>query len=105
MATDGARETAIYEEALADYGVRCIWPSEQEQKNVMAMIYDDVKAGKTLSDSAFRSVSGELFGNGAKAIVLGCTELSQAKDTLDLDERYIDIIDVLAEACVRECLK
>ncbi len=105
MATDGARQTRIYEDELAVFGVNCIWPGERGQKSVMAMIYEDVKAGNALDQTAFQMVSGELFGLGAQAIVLGCTELSQAMVEMDLDDRFVDIIDVLARACVRECMK
>ena len=105
MATDGARQTRIYEDALSEYGVTCVWPGERGQKQVMAMIYDEVKAGEPLDQTAFQMASGELFGHGAQAIVLGCTELSQAMVEMDLDDRFVDIIDVLAAACVRECMK
>ena len=116
MATDGARTTAIYDDTLSEYGIKCIWPSEEGQKAVMSMIYDDVKAGKEPDGRSFTSVSQELSNAGAQAIVLGCTELSQAdiqggdlksklKTDLPTDEYYIDIIDVLAAACVRECMK
>ena len=105
MATDGARQTRIYEDALSEYGVTCVWPGDRGQKQVMAMIYDEVKAGNALDRTAFEMVSGELFGMGAQAVVLGCTELSQAMVEMDLDEKYVDIIDVLAASCVRECMK
>lgn len=105
MATDGARATRIYEDALSEYGVTCMWPQDKGQKQVMSMIYDDVKAGKNISAGAFAEASEELFTSGAQAIVLGCTELSQAMVEMTLDDRYIDIIDVLAAACVRECMK
>ncbi|MBO4688211.1 MAG: amino acid racemase [Clostridiales bacterium] len=105
MATDGARKTSIYDEVLKEYGVTCLWPGNDGQSEVMSMIYHDVKAGRNIGVGAFGRVAKELFDSGAEAIVLGCTELSQAKEALALDPRYIDIIDVLAEACVRECLK
>lgn len=104
MATDGARATRIYEDALSEEGITCIWPDEKGQKQVMSMIYDDVKAGKHISPDAWNEASEELFQKGAQAIVLGCTELSQAMVELQPDDRYIDIIDVLAAACVRECM-
>ena len=105
MATDGARKTSIYEDNLKEYDVTCLWPGRKGQEIVMSMIYNDVKAGRSIGVGDFGSVAKELFDSGAQAIVLGCTELSQAKESLALDPRYIDIIDVLAEACVRECLK
>ncbi len=103
MATDGAMLSRIYDDILSEFGITCVWPGEEGQKKVMSMIYDDVKAGRILSEEAFNQVGDELFRAGAEAIVLGCTELSQAMVTMDPGENYIDIIDVLAQACVREC--
>ena len=105
MATDGAKKAGIYDEVLSDYGVACIWPDEKGQKDVMSMIYNDVKAGGMIGVGTFGRVAKDLFDRGSEAIVLGCTELSQAKYALKLDARYFNIIDVLAEACVRECLE
>lgn len=105
MATDGARKSRIYDEILEKTGITCIWPEEPDQARVMHMIYDDVKAGRILSRADFESVGNALSAMGAEGIVLGCTELSQATVTMELDPVYIDIIDVLAEACVRECRK
>jgi len=105
MATDGARMSRIYDDTLSEYNVTCIWPDEPGQKNVMEMIYQDVKSGKKITPERFTSVSDKLFSLGAQKIVLGCTELSKAKTDMDPGEKCIDIIDVLAEACVRECLK
>lgn len=103
MATDGARKSKIYDEILEASGITCIWPEETDQARVMHMIYDDVKAGRILSGTDFDTVGNALSALGAEGIVLGCTELSQATVTMNLDPKYIDIIDVLAEACVREC--
>ena len=105
MATDGARLSRIYDDVLTGYGVTCYWPEREEQRDVMDMIYKDVKSGNPISASTFSRVAISLFEMGAESIVLGCTELSQAKMDLSLDEKYIDIIDVLAAACVRECLR
>ena len=103
MATDGAKRSKLYDDVLKAYGVTCIWPSENGQKKVMSLIYDDVKAGKALDHGSFAEASESLFRSGAEAVVLGCTELSQAMVEMDLDNRFVDIIDVLAKACVREC--
>lgn len=105
MATDGAKLSRIYDDVLTGYGVTCFWPDKERQHDVMDMIYKDVKSGRQISASVFSRVAISLFEAGAESIVLGCTELSQAKLDLALDEKYIDIIDVLAAACVRECLR
>ena len=103
LATDGARLSRIYDDVLAGYGVTCIWPDKEGQKQVMDMIYGEVKSGKKISEEVFYPVAEGLFSQGAEAVVLGCTELSQAKAGMKLNDKYIDIIDVLASACVREC--
>ena len=104
MATDGARASHVYESMLQEYGVSCIWPDEAGQARVMHMIYQDVKAGRIISEGDFTEVGNALLQAGAEAVVLGCTELSQATVTMDLNEDYIDIIDVLAASCVKACM-
>ncbi len=105
MATDGARISRIYDDVLTGYGVTCFWPEKEGQQDVMDMIYKCVKQGIPISPKTFSRVAIGLFESGAESIVLGCTELSEAKLDLDLDKKYIDIIDVLAAACVRECMR
>ncbi len=104
MATDGARDSSVYESILQAYDVSCIWPEEADQARVMHMIYQDVKAGRIISEGDFTQVGNALLQAGAEAVVLGCTELSQATVTMNLNEDYIDIIDVLAAACVKACM-
>ena len=104
MATDGARASQVYESMLENYGVSCIWPDEENQARVMHMIYQDVKAGRIISEGDFTQVGNALLQARAEAVVLGCTELSQATVTMDLNEDYIDIIDVLAASCVKACM-
>lgn len=104
MATDGARRAQVYESILKEYDVSCVWPDVTGQEQVMHMIYEDVKAGRIISESDFTEVGEALFQMGAEAVVLGCTELSQATVTMNLSDKYIDIIDVLALACVKACM-
>lgn len=103
MATDGARQSRVYETTLEEYGVKCFWPDENGQKTVMRMIYEYVKAGQAIPETIFCEVSEHLLAQGAQAIVLGCTELSQLTISEKLGHQYLDIIDVLAKACVDAC--
>ena len=46
LATDGTIRTGLYQKEFAALGIEPVMPSPQAQKQVMSLIYDDVKAGK-----------------------------------------------------------
>ena len=46
LATDGTRDSKVYEKALLQAGIEVVYPSEKNQKLLMSLIYDYVKAGK-----------------------------------------------------------
>ncbi len=105
MATDGTIESGIFQKALEEEGVEVFVPSQAQQKNVMYLIYENVKAGKKLELPIFQEVSDELLGNGAQVILLGCTELSLLKRDYDLAPLYLDVMEVLARKAVLSCKK
>ncbi len=105
MATDGTIESGIFQKALEEAGMEVFVPSKTQQKNVMYLIYENVKAGKTLELSVFQKVSEELLGRGAQVILLGCTELSLLKRDYDLAPLYLDVMEVLARKAVLSCKK
>ena len=52
----------------------------------------------------FIEAADDLIGQGADAIVLGCTEIPLAvKDKIYAEKPVIDTISVLAEACIARC--
>ena len=46
MATDGTIESGLFQEAFKEYDIDFIVPDEDNQKKVMSLIYNDIKAGK-----------------------------------------------------------
>ena len=77
-------------------------PSVENQKAVMGVIYDGVKAGNySLDLSGFNSAMDELFACGAETLVLGCTELPVAFDMFHIDRPHIDPTLILAAAAVK----
>ena len=79
LATDGTVRSGVYEQVFEKEGVALVTPEEAEQKEVMALIYEGIKAGKTTWDTAKITAALEnLARQGAKAVVLGCTELPLA---------------------------
>lgn len=79
LATDGAVRSGVYERAFEKEGVALLMPEEEDQREVMALIYEGIKAGKNVWDTAKITAALEkLAARGAKAVILGCTELPLA---------------------------
>ncbi len=105
LATDGTISSKIFEKELTVVGIKVVLPSKKSQQAVMDLIYKDIKAGKTADMSKFTFASKELRENGAEVIVLGCTELSLIKRDYPIGPDYIDVLEVLAKACILACEK
>lgn len=103
MATDGTIHSNLLQDVLSGYGIQSVVPGEMSQKKVMSMVYEEIKAGNDADMRKFEQVSGELFAKGAQAILLACTELSLIKKEHPLPAGYLDILEVIARAAVREC--
>lgn len=103
MATDGTMKSRLFQDTLGRHGISCCRPAEEEQKQVMRLIYDDVKAGRPAEMPLFESVSGALFGAGAEVVLLACTELSLIKRDCCVGTGFLDVMEVLARRAVLSC--
>lgn len=105
MATDGTVKSEIFQRVLKRHGIDVILPDEAHQKMVMKVIYENVKLGKEIEQDVFFEAASHLFDQGAKIIILGCTELSIGKKELNLDNRFLDCLDVVAAVALDKCGK
>ncbi len=103
MATDGTIESGLFQQALAEDGISAVLPDRIGQQTVMDIIYKEVKAGQPVDFPAFGQVAQELFGAGAQAVLLACTELSLVKRDFRLEGRFLDVMEVLARKAVLTC--
>lgn len=78
LGTDGTVKSQIYTEAMNECGIEVIYPSSQGQKQVVCVIYDQVKAGKRIDLKGLKPCMAEMTDSGAEAFILACTELSIA---------------------------
>ena len=103
LATDGTVQTGIYQRTFAGSGVELLIPeSADDQAAVMDLIYNGVKAGDLLHDTAaFRAACEHLLARGAEVLVLGCTELPVAFELYRLDYPRIDPTLELALGAIR----
>lgn len=103
MATSGTIESGLFQERFAASGCRLALPSEERQRQVMHLIYKNVKANRAPEMKFFTEVSEELKTNGAEVILLGCTELSVIHRNHEIGSGYLDIMQLMAKCAVEAC--
>lgn len=100
MATDGTINSRIYHKECRKLGVTPVKPSEERQKDVMSLIYDDIKSGKPGDRAKFDRVISEFMRKGCDAVILACTELSVFKGKHEIPTICLDAMDVLVKESI-----
>ncbi len=103
LATDGTIESGLFQKTLCRYGIDSIVPQPDGQRQVMRLIYDDIKSGNPVELPVFEAVAGQLLESGAQVVLLGCTELSLVKRDCALGAGFLDVMEVLARKAVLAC--
>ncbi len=109
MATEGTYRVRLYEQALAEAGLECHVPLDDERRAITRGIFDGVKAGNMpLAEQCFSQVALRLAErHGPVTIIMGCTEvplgLQGSKAVAGL--RLLDPAQVLADALARRAYR
>ena len=88
LATTGTIKSNLYQSELDKYNINYVYPN---QDKVMEIIYDYVKCGKEVTKEKFLETIENIE---AEAFILGCTELSILKNELNLDDIFIDPLEI-----------
>lgn len=88
LATTGTINSGLYQNELSSFGIQFVLPN---QDKVMEVIYDYVKKGIEVPVGLIEEIVCDL---DAEAFILGCTELSVLKGKLNLDDRFIDPLEI-----------
>ena len=105
LATDGTIRTGLYQREFAAFGIYAAAPRPAAQKQVMSLIYDDIKAGKAGDPEKFTAFTKDLVEQGCDCAVLACTELSVFANQHHLSPFYVDAMAVLAQRSIELCHK
>ena len=105
LATDGTIRTGLYQREFAAFGIYAAAPRPAAQKQVMSLIYDDIKAGKAGDPEKFAAFTKALVEQGCDCAVLACTELSVFANQHHLSPFYVDAMAVLAQRSIELCHK
>jgi aspartate racemase len=102
LATDGTIRARLYQEACETRGIRLVAPDSVDQGLVMGAI-ERIKRGVSPRhiERDLEPIVRRLEGEGAEAIIAGCTEISLVPgDAMSIP--WIDALDRLVEATLRE---
>lgn len=100
LATDGTNKTGIYDEYFGKSRINLVKP-EETQKFVMEFIYEGIKKGNyTIGTDGFFKAVNELKKKGAELFILGCSELSSAKDIYKFEGNFVNPLDILAKKSI-----
>lgn len=106
LATQGTVISGAYQNIIEAHGLNWCVPSEEDQKSLMHIIYDQVKAGEKVDICEFLRIVGELKKMGCDAVILGCTELSIIKKDFNLTRAdIVDSMECLARTGIELCGK
>jgi aspartate racemase len=104
MGTQGTIEHGLYQNRLIQQGWSCIVPDRAEMDFFVQPAIDFIKAGKIReSQVLLMKTIHSLIARGAKAVVLGCTELPLS---ISIDQEQgvpvINSIDSLVQAVLKQ---
>ena len=91
LATNGTISSNLYQKACEKYNIEYEIPNKNIQRDVMSVIYDDIKKGNSVKLSKWDNIIASL---NSKYIILGCTELSYLKKTKKLGDNFIDPLEI-----------
>ena len=75
LSTSGTVRARIYEPYFEELGIRLLHPTQVGIDNLMYLIYDEIKAGRTPHPERLYPEIVALEEQGAQAFLLACTEL------------------------------
>lgn len=101
MATEGTVSSGVFQDYFERRGLSVITPTGDDERHVMHLIYDCIKANQPYDLDEFLGVAENLHSRGANAVVVGCTELSVIyADMVERPSWLYDSQDILADRCV-----
>jgi aspartate racemase len=106
LATDGTLRSRLYHDALEAVGLVPLAPTASGIQFAVMDALDAVKL-HGVSDDASRALGAavrNLQTEGATALIAGCTEVSLVLDRYRPELPWLDPLQILAEALVREAL-
>ncbi len=108
LGTRFTMEEAFYRGRLQDvHGLEVVLPSAEDRGLVHRVIYEELVLGQVLSKSRaeYQRIVGEMQGDGAEGVILGCTEIGLLLKAGDTEVPLFDTAAIHAEAAAAYALR
>lgn len=99
LATTGTLETKLYQNYCFKYGIECKLLDEEYQRKLMDIVYSYMKLGKKIDINSWNKIIESV---NDYPVLLGCTELSILKTELNLDDNFIDPLEIEIDIIIEE---
>lgn len=100
LATEGTCITEIYDKVLNKYDIEVIKPDYTNQNIISNLIYSIKNGRKEYNLDDINSVLSFFRLQNIDTVILGCTELPLAFETLNIKGKYIDPTKILAQSAI-----
>lgn len=102
MGTRFTMEQPFYVDRLRAHGLDVVVPAEDDRRRVHDVIYDELVRGVVREESraAYVDVVGRLVAQGARGVILGCTEIELLLGPGDVDVPVFATTALHAQAAV-----
>jgi aspartate racemase len=103
LATRFTMEQPFYRERLRRSGVEALIPAEPDRAKLHAIIFDELVLGRfklASKDAVVAITESAVRGDGADAVILGCTEFALLLKAEDLPAPMFDTTEIHAEAAM-----
>lgn len=105
LATEGTISAKVYDDVFKEYGLNIIKPNEKNKRHITELIYN-IKEGIAQDDfQGYYETVKEIESQGVQLFILGCTELSVAKDMYKLQGNYVDPLIAIAISAIEHAGK
>lgn len=107
LGTGFTMERDFYKGRLKDnHDIDVIIPSEADRKIVHDIIYNELVHGKieAASKAEYLRIINQLAGEGAEAVILGCTEIGMLVEQSDTDIPLLDTTAIHAQKAVERAV-
>ena len=107
LGTRYTMELDFYRGRLEDrHGLEVLVPGAEQRETVHRVIYEELCRGRARDESRreYQRIVGELIGQGAAGVILGCTEIGLLLGPRDAEVPLFDTARIHAEEAARYCL-
>ncbi|MFO7881467.1 MAG: amino acid racemase [Kosmotogaceae bacterium] len=107
IGTKTCMEKGLYQKALEESGIEVIVPSEKERSFINSVIFNELTKGIFLPKrkKQFENIINSLKERGARAVIMGCTEIPLLMRDHNMDIDLIDTTSLHAQKALEYAIK